>query len=323
MDLRDGRPRPQPAATHTQRLLFAAQVGAGLLAGAVMLLGVIGLGGTSAPGGGSLMALVFLGFMIVSTVAVLAWLEARKFAGPSRPDTDPVGHAERVAELNQSRREIVGAFEIERRRIERDLHDGAQQYLVASSIKLGEATMLVKGLQDQGEDAVVAISRLLEAAQDDADAAMKALRNTVQGIHPKVLSDVGLEAAVRDIAARSGLDVTVRVPRPLPPMPEGVVAAAYFFVSEALTNVAKYARDTPVTVLLMADDTLHLTVVDSGPGGAVITPGHGLAGMKERLAAFGGTLTVASPSGGPTTLAARIPLLLREGEQGVVVDGVA
>lgn len=316
MDLHDLRPPAAPVTTPRQRGLFAAQVGLGLFAGAVMFAAVISVE-SSAPRGPMIVLGILLALLATIVVtAYLLWKLERMKSLPSKAPT-PRAHAARVEELNQSRREIVGAFEIERRRIERDLHDGAQQYLVASSMKLGEAAMLVEGMSDPH---LAAVARLLEAAQDDSDAALKALRNTVQGIHPKVLSDVGLEAAVRDIAARSGLDVTVRCPRPLPTMPEGVVAAAYFFVSESLTNVAKYARDGEVTVLLMADDTLHLTVVDSGPGGAVITPGHGLAGMRERLAAFGGTLTLSSPESGPTTVAARIPLLLRRGEQGVVVS---
>ncbi|MGO1591337.1 sensor histidine kinase [Ancrocorticia sp.] len=220
-----------------------------------------------------------------------------------------------IAELTESRREIVAAFEIERRRIERDLHDGAQQYLVTASMAVGEADLILES-GGRVEDA----RKLLGKAQDDGAAALRALRHTVAGVHPKVLSDLGLEAAVRDLAADSPLNVTVQVPHPLPEIPEGVVAAGYFMVAEALTNAAKYAPSASVSILLVADDDLHITVIDDGPGGAVVRPDHGLAGMKERLAAFGGRFSVMSPVGGPTTVSCQIPLLLRQGEFGVVID---
>ena len=232
---------------------------------------------------------------------------------------DPVS----VAELTESRREIVAAFEIERRRIERDLHDGAQQYLVMASMDVGEADLLLDSAVVDGQvvpEKMHAVRELLGKAQNDADEALRALRHTVAGIHPKVLSDLGLEAAVRSLAADSPLEVSVRIPHPLPAIPEGVIAAGYFLVAEALTNAAKYAPGSRVSVLLAADDDLLLSVVDDGPGGAVVHPDHGLAGMKERLAAFGGTFTVMSPPGGPTSVTGRIPLLLRRGEFGVVVN---
>lgn len=215
------------------------------------------------------------------------------------------GQVDNPAELRRSRREIVGAFEIERRRIERDLHDGAQQHLVAATMKLGEASLQIDPSSEAG--------MLLAAAQEDAGRAMKTLRETVHGIHPQVLTDMGLEAAVRDLAARFS-DVEVRCPHPLPSLPPGITASGYFFVSEALTNAAKYGG--PAVVLLAADDDLHITVTDRGQGGAVIRPGHGLSGMKERLAAFGGTLSVSSPEGGPTEVRAAMPLLLNVGESG-------
>ncbi len=235
---------------------------------------------------------------------------------------DPVS----VAKLTESRREIVAAFEIERRRIERDLHDGAQQYLVMASMDVGEADLLLDSAIMDGmvvPEKMRQVRCLLSKAQNDADEALRALRHTVAGIHPKVLSDLGLEAAVRNLAAECPLEVTVKVPHPLPPIPEGVIAAGYFLVAEALTNAAKYAPEARVSVLLAADDDLLLSVVDDGPGGAVVHPDHGLAGMRERLAAFGGTFTVMSPPGGPTSVSGRIPLLLRRGEFGVVVDSPA
>ena len=227
---------------------------------------------------------------------------------------------EDLAELTESRREIVAAFEIERRRIERDLHDGAQQYLVTASIDVGEADLLLDSAIADGAvvpEKMGEVRALLGKAQDDAESALRALRSTVAGIHPKVLSDLGLEAAVRSLAASSPLKVEVFVPNRLPAIPEGVIAAAYFLVSEGLTNVAKYAPAARVSVLLAADADLHVSVSDDGPGGASVQPDRGLSGMRERLAAFGGVLEVVSPLGGPTTLTGRIPLLLRQGEFGV------
>ncbi|MDO4887304.1 MAG: histidine kinase [Actinomycetaceae bacterium] len=228
-----------------------------------------------------------------------------------------------VEELTESRREIVAAFEIERRRIERDLHDGAQQFLVTASMDVGEASLLLETAMEGrpvDPDRLAQVSDLLTKAQDDAEAALRALRTTVAGIHPKVLSDLGLHAAVENLCSSSALDVTLRVPHELPTLPEGVVAAGYFLVSEALTNAAKYAPHSRASVLIVADDDLHISVTDEGPGGATIRPDGGLSGMRERLAAFGGTLTLTSPPGGPTTVSGSIPLLLHHGEFGVTPE---
>lgn len=229
-----------------------------------------------------------------------------------------LNEAQQIAELTASRREIVNAFEIERRRIERDLHDGTQQYIVAGSMALGEAQILLDSVELPPE--LADLRGILARAQNASDESLRALRQTVNGIHPKVLSDLGLEYAIRDAVERSGLDARVVVPHRLPTIPEGVNAAAYFLVTEALTNVAKYAPDAPTTVLLAADDDLHVSVVDAGPGGAEVLPGRGLAGLRERMAAFGGNLTVHSPAGGPTTVSATIPLLLFQGESAIVAE---
>ncbi|GAB49946.1 sensor histidine kinase [Mobilicoccus pelagius] len=218
-----------------------------------------------------------------------------------------------VEALTASRRVIVDAYEVERRRIQRDLHDGTQQYLVAAAMKLGEAQLSPAVAADP------ALAALLGEAKGAVQAGLDALRVTVRGIHPQVLGDLGLEAAVRDAAVASPSDVRVVCPHRLPDMPEGVLAAAYFFTAEALTNAAKHAPGAPVTVLLAADAALTVSVVDAGPGGARLVKGHGLAGMRERLAAFGGSLELAAPPGGPTQVVARIPLLLAHGEPGVVV----
>lgn len=294
------------------RALFWFQVGLGAPAvvGTAVGLGLADLGVVGLWTAGALV-LAWLG----GTLAGLVALERRKPPPAARHSPEEWAHS--VRQLRASRLEIVTAFEIERRRVERDLHDGTQQHLVAASMKVGEASLL---LDTPDTGAPVHAVKLLGDAQDDVEAALAALRSTVTGIHPTVLSDLGLEAAVRDLTDRSMADVVVRVPHPLPAVPEALAAAVYFLTAEALTNVTKHAPRAHVTVLLSADEHLHLSVVDDGPGGATIQPGRGLAGMTERLAAFGGTLTVSSPPGGPTALTARVPLLLPQGHPGIVLE---
>lgn len=324
MDTRDRR-ATREGASPRQNGLYLLQLLTGIF-GVLVFVAVIVFTGTRWSSTG-VIGFVFFGeaLVVAGTFAALTWLERRKFTGQQVEPRDFQGT---VQGLTSSRREIVGAFEIERRRIERDLHDGAQQYLVASTMKVGEAALLLDTVRSGSAGttrppdparALDSAASLLTAAQDDMDEALRALRLTVSGIHPKVLSDLGLEAAVRDMASRAGGPVTVRCPHPLPAMPEGVAAAAYFFASETLTNAAKYAPRANVSVLLAADESLHVVVVDDGPGGATVRPGGGLSGMRERLAAFGGTMELSSPPGGPTTVRARIPLLLQAGEPGVVV----
>ncbi|MGV0375174.1 sensor histidine kinase [Corynebacterium hadale] len=217
--------------------------------------------------------------------------------------------AHRVHQLTASRRRIAEAYEVERLRIERDLHDGAQQHFVAAAMKVGEAKLDTDGNT----------RALLDAASSDLKRGLETLRHTVRGIHPSELTDRGLVAAVETAAAQYGPHVRVRAPHPLPDIDPSVLAAAYFFTTEALTNVAKYAEDAPTHVLITCDDTLNVVVTDQGDGGADFLPGGGLDGMRERVAAFGGDLELHSPDGGPTTVAARIPLLLFRGESGVAL----
>ncbi len=216
-----------------------------------------------------------------------------------------------MAELTASRRVIVDAYEIERRRIERDLHDGTQQYLVAAAMMLGEARTSAAVTADPQ------LAALLGQAQEALAKGLDALRATVRGIHPQVLVEQGLVAALTDVAQASAAEVRIVCPNPLPQLPQGVLATGYFFASEAIANAAKHAQGAPVTVLLSTDSHLRISVVDAGPGGAQLRPGHGLAGMRERLAAFGGELSISSPPGGPTQVVAALPLLLRRGEPGV------
>ncbi len=288
-----------------RRRLFLGQLAVGLLAAPVGML-FVAIVVQPFGAGWAFVAVVVSAVLIAPVIWALIALERAKFATAAVPHVD---WSEELRSVRDSRRVIVAAFEIERRRIERDLHDGTQQYLVAATIKLGEAShFLKKTAGDPGAHASVA--GLIEGAHQDAEMALRSLRSTVSGIHPQMLTDLGLRAAVTDMAQRSGLNIIVRCPHPLPNMPEEIAAVAWFFCSEAITNIIKHAPDASATVLLAADQDLHVSIVDDGPGGAHFRDGGGLAGMRERLAAFGASMELTSLSGGPTTLAARIPLLL-------------
>jgi signal transduction histidine kinase len=212
---------------------------------------------------------------------------------------DPV-MAARVSALQDSRARIIAAADAERRRLERDLHDGAQQRLVAMSMSLGMARRRMEKGEDAGE--------LVAGAEEELRAAISELRDLARGIHPAVLTDRGLAPALRDVAQRS------TVPVELGELPEErlaapVEAAAYFTVSEALTNIAKYAGATAARVeLRTAGERLEIEVADDGVGGAVQEDGSGLRGLADRLAALGGELSVVSPPGEGTLLRAWIPL---------------
>ena len=212
---------------------------------------------------------------------------------------DPV-LAARVSALQDSRARIIAAADAERRRLERDLHDGAQQRLVAMSMSLGMARRRLA----KGED----IGELVAGAEHELHAAISELRDLARGIHPAVLTDRGLAPAVRDLAQRSQVPVELGE-LPEERLPGPVEAAAYFTVSEALTNVAKYADATAARVeLRTAGERLEIEVADDGVGGAVREGGTGLRGLADRLGALGGELGVHSPPGRGTRLHASIPL---------------
>jgi signal transduction histidine kinase len=201
----------------------------------------------------------------------------------------------RVDELTRSRSGALDVQASELRRIERDLHDGAQARLVALSMKLGRAE---ERMADQPETAA-----LLRQAREDAAAAIAELRDLARGIAPPVLADRGLEAAVRSLADRVGPKVTVEstlVRRPVP----AVETAAYFVVAEALTNAAKHAPGSEVRVTLSETaEELFVEVTDYGPGGAVPT-GSGLTGLRQRVEALDGRLQIVSPPGVGTMIEA-------------------
>ena len=205
-----------------------------------------------------------------------------------------------VEELRASRERIVRAQDEERRRVERNLHDGAQQRLVALSLSLGRARAAGGGSQ-------VASSEFLGTAEGELRAALAELRELAHGIHPTVLVTGGLEPALRSLADRSPIPVEVDVSLDGRP-PEPAEAAAYYIVSEALANVAKHARATGARVSVRrAEAGLVIEVRDDGVGGAGSTAGGGLQGLEDRTAAIGGRLSIVSPAGGGTQLRAEIP----------------
>ncbi|NHC13269.1 sensor histidine kinase [Motilibacter deserti] len=206
----------------------------------------------------------------------------------------------RVGTLTETRAEVVAAADAERKRIERDLHDGAQQRLVSLAMSLGRA-------RGKLEDDPQAASKLLDEAHLEAKQALAELRDLARGLHPSVLTDRGLDAALSSVAARSPVPVRLDVdvePRPAP----AVEAVAYFTVVEALANVAKHAHAKEAAVLVRrVGPTVFVEVRDDGRGGADPAGGSGLRGLAGRVAAADGKLTVSSPPGGPTVLRAELP----------------
>jgi signal transduction histidine kinase len=211
-----------------------------------------------------------------------------------------IENAETRDELAASRARLVEAADGVRRRIERDLHDGAQQSLVAAALEL---TLLDRRLGSETEDARTILSR----AREQLDCGIRELRDLARGIHPAVLTDHGLEAALNALIQRAALRVELRgvVPERLD---TAIEAAAYFVVSEALTNVAKYAQADTVTVdMASTGGTLVVTIADDGIGGADLDHGSGLRGLADRVTAVGGRLEVTSTPGLGTRVCARLP----------------
>ena len=205
----------------------------------------------------------------------------------------------RIERLERSRAAAVNTQESELRRIERDLHDGAQARLVALGMSIG---MAEEKLASDPEAARV----LLAEARSGAREALVELRDLARGIHPPILTDRGLEAAIAAIAARSPVPVWLSVDVPERP-PAAVETAAYFIVAEALANAIKHADATRINIGVRAmDGRLGVEVSDDGAGAADPT-GGGLAGLDQRVRALDGTLRVASPPGGPTTVSAELP----------------
>jgi signal transduction histidine kinase len=208
--------------------------------------------------------------------------------------------SQRVETLNRTRVETVDSVEAERRRIERDLHDGPQQRLVAIAMDLGMARERLARDPDGARE-------LVDHAHAAAKEAITEMRHVARGIHPPVLTDRGLDAALSALAAASPVPVHVDVRLTRRPAPT-LEAIAYFCVSEALTNVAKHAQARQAWVEVRQGDGLLVAVVrDDGVGGADLTGGTGLVGLRQRAAAVDGSVTVDSPAGGPTVVTVTLP----------------
>ncbi|MFE7130855.1 histidine kinase [Streptomyces sp. NPDC057638] len=208
--------------------------------------------------------------------------------------------AARVQELTRSRIRLADAFEAERKRIERDLHDGAQQRLVGLIMMLG---MVEHALNEERSGHARSVAR----ARKEAEGALADLRELIRGIHPQLLTDRGVPAAVAEVADRS--PVPVRVDMAIPErLVSAVETVAYFAVKEALTNVVKHSRAHTARVTGRREgDHLVLRIADDGIGGARAEGGHGLQGLADRVAVVGGRLKLLSPPGGPTELVVELP----------------
>jgi signal transduction histidine kinase len=205
----------------------------------------------------------------------------------------------RLEELRASRARLVEAGDTARRRLERDLHDGAQARLLGVVLLLGHARRRLPG---DGE-----VETTLDRALDELKASLAELRELASGIHPPVLTEKGLEPALESLAARASVPVVLDADRG-ERLPRAVETTAYFVVSEALANVVKYAQATEARVAIgRSNGTVTIDVVDDGVGGADAARGSGLRGLADRLAAVDGTLAVDSPAGGGTRLHAEIP----------------
>jgi signal transduction histidine kinase len=223
-----------------------------------------------------------------------------RLAGFTELVATAIANAGAQAEVTASRARIVAAADQARRRIERDLHDGAQQRLVTLELQLrGARAAVPPGSRELGAD--------LENIEAGLAAALGELREIARGIHPAILADGGLRPALAALARRSPVPVDLTVPAGR--LPDQVEVSAYYVVAEALTNAARHARASAVTVEAeAAGDRLRVTISDDGAGGADLARGTGLAGLKDRVEALGGRLVLHSPRGAGTSLRAEFPL---------------
>jgi len=213
-----------------------------------------------------------------------------------------VTERERFGErLAASRARVIGAADGERRRLERNLHDGAQQRLTALAFQLREASGRV---QQAPEQAPI----LFHDAETELSLAIDELRDLAHGIHPAVLTDLGLEAAAENIAGRAQMPVTVDMELPRTRLDDGVEATAYYVIAESVANAQKHASASAIWIRAsLAHGKLHLAIGDDGVGGATDRSGSGLEGLRDRVEASGGTFVVDSPPGRGTLITATIP----------------
>jgi signal transduction histidine kinase len=248
--------------------------------------------------------LIFLVVLLTSpwlfgSLARLDTRAALALLGPNRTDE----LERRVEGLTESREAVVEAADAERRRIERDLHDGAQQRLTSLAMNLGLARATLTDIPEEARQAI-------EDAHEEAKEAISELRSLVRGLHPAILEDRGLDAALSGVAARSPIPVRLSVDVRARPSAK-VEAVAYFIVAEALTNAARYSGATGVDVVVERfGGFLFVAVSDDGVGGANPEHGTGLTGLAQRVASVDGTFEVSSPTGGPTVISAELPCVL-------------
>jgi len=264
-----------------------------------MTTGLVGHPGATVPVGVYLTAAGILALLAApwytSAIRSLDLRMARALLGPSR--ADQLEH--QVEHLTQTRAGVVDAADAERRRLERDLHDGTQQRLVSLAINLGMARAQA-GTADEAKQAIA-------EAHEEAKAALAELRDLIRGLHPAVLEDRGLDAALSGVTARMQIPVRLDVDMPRRPAPV-IEAVAYFVVSEGLANIAKHSQATEAAVFVQrSGDRLHVIVTDDGVGGANPARGTGLAGLARRAASVDGTFEIDSPPGGPTLLSVDLP----------------
>ncbi|GAA3712596.1 hypothetical protein GCM10022224_092700 [Nonomuraea antimicrobica] len=241
------------------------------------------------------LALLVLAPVLARAMAMLDLSVARALLEPSRTEL-----GQRIETLTESRAGVIDAADAERRRIERDLHDGAQQRLVSLAMNLGLARATLTDLPEPAREAIT-------RAHEEAKQALKELRDFVRGLHPAVLNDQGLDAALSGVAARAPIPVRLRVDIERRTTPT-IEAVAFFIVSEALTNIAKHAAATKAEVSVRRErDRLHVLVHDDGCGGARMDGGTGLRGLAQRVDSVDGTLRLSSPLGGPTTIEVELP----------------
>ncbi len=283
----------------------------GLLAGGAELAGVHGrlamlpkLGSALSASPKARVLVTALGVVLLlaapAVAALVTWLDRRAstaLLGPSRS----VELERRVETLAQSRAGVVDAADAERRRIERDLHDGAQQRLVSLAMNLGIARATLTDLPAEAE-------QVIAAAHDEAKEALAELRNLVRGLHPAVLNDRGLDAALSGIAARAPLPVRLTVADMTDRASPTVEAVAYFVVSECLANIARHSQANQAAIdVRRTGGVLRVRVSDDGVGGADAARGTGLASLAQRAGSVDGSLRVDSPAGGPTVIIAELP----------------
>jgi signal transduction histidine kinase len=330
LGVRIERPPPAPGQTLRQRtaaslrseetwrqLAYHLVVGPVLASGGLLVvaawlggLGFLAFGGYelqfSAPrhGFGGHLGVVIVGALLLLLAAPLlarlvTYSDVRAAAallGPSRSRE----LERRVESLSESRAGVVDAADAERRRIERDLHDGAQQRLVSLAMNLGMARENLRDLPDEAR-------KVIEEAHEEAKEALAEMRTLVRGLHPAVLEDRGLDAALSGIAARAPLPVGLSVDMSERASPT-IEAVAYFVVSECLTNIARHASATRAGIDVRREGgTLRIRVTDDGVGGADPARGSGLASLAQRARSVDGTLRLDSPPGGPTVVTVELP----------------